>query len=83
MSQPSVPTLTETQRNVLRTVIDFIAANGYPPTRVEVAAAHGYRSPNAADEQLRALARKGYIRIAPGTARGIVILKPLEEDHDA
>ena len=44
---------------------------GYPPTRAEIARALGFRSPNAAEEHLRALARKGAIEMIPGTSRGI------------
>lgn len=58
-----------------QTVYDFIVKTmnefGYPPTRAEIARALGFRSPNAAEEHLRALDRKGVIRMIPGTSRGI------------
>ena len=44
---------------------------GYPPTRADIAKELGFRSANAAEEHLRALARKGAIEIIPGTSRGI------------
>jgi len=44
---------------------------GYPPTRSEIAGEMGFKSPNAAEEHLRALARKGAIEMMPGTSRGI------------
>ncbi|GAA4894700.1 transcriptional repressor LexA [Ferrimonas pelagia] len=47
---------------------------GMPPTRAEIARQLGFRSANAAEEHLKALARKGYIEIVPGTSRGIRIL---------
>ena len=42
-----------------------------PPTRSEIAQACGFRSANAAEEHLRALARKGAIELLPGASRGI------------
>jgi len=65
--------LTGRQGEVLDYVRDFIAANGFPPTRSEIARGMGFRSANAAEEHLQALARKGAIRISRGIARGIVI----------
>jgi repressor LexA len=62
--------LTRQQQRIL----DYLqreAAAGNSPTRQEIAAAFGFRSPNAAEEHLRALARKGEIEILPGQARGI------------
>ncbi len=48
-----------------------------PPTRAEIAKTLGFRSPNAAEEHLRALARKGAITITPGASRGIKIPEPI------
>ena len=50
---------------------------GYPPTRSEIASKMGFKSPNAAEEHLRALARKGAIEVLPGTSRGIKL--PINE----
>lgn len=63
--------LTAAQSRVLTCVRRFMAEHQRPPTRMEICAALGYRSPNAAEEHLRALAKKGAIYIAPGKARGI------------
>jgi repressor LexA len=52
---------------------------GMPPTRAEIAAELGFRSPNAAEEHLRALARKGVIALIPGTSRGIKLMDTLRE----
>ena len=54
---------------------DFITESGMPPTRAEIANALGFRSPNAAEEHLRALERKGAIELFPGASRGIRILE--------
>lgn len=63
--------LTERQQNVHDFIVKTIGDLGYPPTRAEIARALGFRSPNAAEEHLRALERKGVIRMIPGTSRGI------------
>ena len=49
---------------------------GYPPTRAEIAKTLGFKSANAAEEHLRALARKGVIRIMAGVSRGIRLMAP-------
>jgi len=63
--------LTARQQNVHDFIVKTISELGYPPTRAEIARALGFRSPNAAEEHLRALERKGVIRMIPGTSRGI------------
>ncbi len=63
--------LTVRQRQVLDLIRAHLDAHAMPPTRAEIARALGFRSVNAAEEHLRALARKGYIRLVPGTSRGI------------
>ncbi|QIC14546.1 repressor LexA [Providencia vermicola] len=73
--------LTARQQQVYDLVRDHIAQTGMPPTRAEIAASLGFRSPNAAEEHLKALARKGVIEIVSGASRGIRLL--LEEENDA
>jgi repressor LexA len=63
--------LTARQEQILNLIRDAIENTGFPPTRAEIAAELGFRSANAAEEHLQALARKGAIEIAPGTSRGI------------
>lgn len=63
--------LTARQEEILELIRQAIENTGFPPTRAEIAAELGFRSPNAAEEHLQALARKGAIDIAPGTSRGI------------
>lgn len=63
--------LTERQEEVLKLIKDYIGETGYPPTRAEIAEELGFRSANAAEEHLRALARKGAIEMVPGASRGI------------
>ncbi len=63
--------LTPRQQEILAHIRDYLERNGVPPTRAELARAIGVRSANAAEEHLRALARKGAIELMPGTSRGI------------
>ena len=63
--------LTLRQAEILDFIRDAVKRTGMPPTRAEIATVFGFRSPNAAEEHLRALAKKGAIEIASGTARGI------------
>ncbi|MEA2120146.1 transcriptional repressor LexA [Halovibrio sp. HP20-50] len=67
MSRP----LTARQQHVFDFIVKTMGEFGYPPTRAEIAMALGFRSPNAAEEHLRALERKGVIRIIRNTSRGI------------
>ena len=63
--------LTSRQAQVLDIVRQHIDDTGYPPTRADIARELGFRSANAAEEHLKALARKGAIEMVPGTSRGI------------
>lgn len=66
-------TLTTRQSEVLEYLRRHLDEKGVPPTRAEIAAALGFRSANAAEQHLRALARKGAIRLLPGASRGICL----------
>jgi repressor LexA len=63
--------LTARQEQILNLIREAIGNTGFPPTRAEIAAELGFKSANAAEEHLQALARKGAIEISPGTSRGI------------
>ncbi len=63
--------LTARQQQILELIQQAIATTGAPPTRAEIAAELGFRSANAAEEHLQALARKGVIELVSGTSRGI------------
>ena len=65
------PKLTARQQQILDLIQTAIANTGAPPTRAEIAAELGFRSANAAEEHLQALARKGVIELVSGTSRGI------------
>ncbi|MGA9854076.1 MAG: transcriptional repressor LexA [Gammaproteobacteria bacterium] len=68
--------LTQRQQQILELVQGVIDATGMPPTRVEIARKLGFKSANAAEDHLRALARKGMIELLPGAARGIRLTDP-------
>lgn len=63
--------LTQRQQEVLDIVRHHIEDTGYPPTRADIARKLGFKSANAAEEHLKALARKGAIEMIAGTSRGI------------
>ena len=66
--------LTARQQEILSLIREHITQTGFPPTRAEIAARLGFRSPNAAEEHLRALARKGMLELTSGASRGIRLL---------
>lgn len=63
--------LTPRQAEVLKVIQQHIENTGAPPTRAEIARTLGFRSVNAAEDHLKALAKKGAILLSPGTSRGI------------
>src|SRR5690606_16494341 len=73
---PMATKLTERQQQILDLIRSEIARTGFPPTRAEIARALGFRSANAAEDHLRALARKGAIELTAGASRGIRLLEP-------
>ena len=70
--------LTPRQAEVLELIKVNMSETGMPPTRAEIAQKLGFKSANAAEEHLKALAKKGVIEIMPGTSRGIRLL--IEEE---
>lgn len=66
--------LTARQAEILELIRTHITEYGMPPTRAEIARTFGFRSANAAEDHLRALARKGAIALLPGSSRGIRLL---------
>ena len=65
--------LTNRQEEILNLIKDHISDFGFPPTRVDISKALGFKSPNAAEEHLRAIEKKGFIKILSGASRGIVL----------
>jgi repressor LexA len=72
-----VTQLTARQREILDFIRSTLENLGAPPTRAEIANAFGFASHNAAEEHLKALARKGIIILEPGSARGIRLVEQL------
>jgi repressor LexA len=71
--------LTPRQSQVLQVIRQQLHQTGMPPTRAEIAAQLGFRSANAAEEHLRALARKGCVELLPGSSRGIRLKDTMRE----
>lgn len=63
--------LTARQQQILDLIRSDITRTGFPPTRAEIARALGFKSANAAEDHLKALARKGAIELTAGASRGI------------
>lgn len=74
--------LTPRQQEVLDLIKSTMLDTGMPPTRAEIARQLGFRSANAAEEHLKALAKKGVIDILPGTSRGIKLNIPLDDQEE-
>jgi repressor LexA len=74
-----MPELTPRQREILKLIQEAVADSGMPPTRAEIAEAFGFKSPNAAEEHLRALQRNGVLDLIPGASRGIQLKDSLRE----
>ncbi len=68
--------LTARQKEILNLIREHTATSGFPPTRADICRAMGFKSPNAAEDHLRALERKGAIEMLAGASRGIRILQP-------
>jgi len=71
--------LTPRQNQILEMIRDFISEYGIPPTRMEIANDLGFKSPNAAEDHLRSLQKKGVIELMPGSSRGIRLKDSLRE----
>lgn len=69
--------LTPRQQEILDFIKSTLEVLGAPPTRAEISSAFGFASPNAAEDHLKALAKKGAIVMEPGSARGIRLVEQL------
>ena len=65
--------LTKRQQEILNLIKNHILDFGFPPTRADIAKTLGFKSPNAAEQHLRAIEKKGFIKILSGASRGIVL----------
>lgn len=69
--------LTPRQQEILDFIRNTLEVLGAPPTRLEICQAFGFASPNAAEDHLKALAKKGAVVLEPGSARGIRLVEQL------
>ena len=65
--------LTKRQQEILNLIKNHILDFGFPPTRADISKTLGFKSPNAAEQHLRAIEKKGFIKILSGASRGIVL----------
>jgi len=65
--------LTDRQQEILDLIKSNLENNGLPPTRADIARTLGFKSPNAAEQHLRAIEKKGFISILAGASRGIIL----------
>jgi len=65
--------LTDRQQEILDLIKSNLEENGLPPTRADIAKTLGFKSPNAAEQHLRAIEKKGFISILAGASRGIIL----------
>ena len=75
--------LTDRQQQILDLIRQAIINTGFPPTRAELATVLGFKSANAAEDHLRALARKGVIELTAGASRGIRLTDLANESIEA
>ena len=76
-------TLTKRQSEILAYIRDQIRFSGFPPTRAEICTHFGFKSPNAAEDHLRALAKKGAIEMMPGASRAIRLVEEPEANDES
>ena len=72
--------LTKRQEEILNLIKNHIFEFGFPPTRADIAKSLGFKSPNAAEQHLRAIEKKGFIKILTGASRGIVLNETNSEE---
>jgi len=72
--------LTKRQEEILNLIKSHIQDLGFPPTRADIAKSLGFKSPNAAEQHLRAIEKKGFINILSGASRGIILNDTANDD---
>ena len=72
--------LTKRQEEILNLIKSHIQDLGFPPTRADIAKSLGFKSPNAAEQHLRAIEKKGFITILSGASRGIILNDTANDD---
>lgn len=72
--EDGVKAMTPRQLQIYKAIEDSIAKYGRPPTRAELARKFGFASPNAIEEHLQLMQRKGVLKLIPAISRGIQLL---------
>ena len=63
--------MTDRQTEILEFIYQHATEHSLPPTRAEIAKHFGFRSPNAAEMHVQALARKNMLEITPNASRAL------------
>lgn len=71
--------LTKRQQQVLNFIGHYLGHHGFPPTIPEIQRHFSFRSPNAVNEHLKALEKKGRIKRHPYKSRGLAIRDTVRE----
>jgi repressor LexA len=66
--------LTKRQEEILEFIKSHIEKSGFSPTILEIQKEFSFKSPNAVQEHLKALERKGEIRRSPNRWRGLEVV---------
>ena len=66
--------LTARQQEILDLIKESIKNKGFPPTRADIAKKLGFKSANAAEQHLRAIEKKGFIKILSGEKNNLVFM---------
>jgi len=72
-SDKKLSRLTDRQSEVLQFIKHEVKAKGIAPTRADIADRFGFKSKNAATDHIKALQRKGYIKVYNDMSRGIQV----------
>lgn len=81
MSKRTTDEITKKQRAVLEAIQRYIAQNRISPTFQEVRDAFKGKGEYAVQTHIQALIRKGWLRRRPGIARGIEVIKSMDENN--
>lgn len=75
MTDKKLSKLTDRQSEVLQFIKQEVKGKGIAPTRADIAEHFGFKSKNAATDHIKALQRKGYIKVYNDMSRGIQVTK--------
>jgi len=75
--------LTPRQREVLNFIVSYTNDRGYPPSLREIGRKMGIASTNGVTDHLRALQRKGWLKVAQYRSRAIALTDTAKREYTA